>query len=95
MLATWFFFTPFVRRLRGVKASADRIRKGDILTVMPQHHGQTELSEMCSSLGALVEDLRQKKPAAAEPPTVEQRPPETRKSDYVKPTGTDPRRIVW
>jgi hypothetical protein len=95
MVATWVFFTPFVRRLRGVKASADRIRKGDILTVMPQHRGQTELSEMCSSLGALVEDLRQKQPPAPEAPVVEQRPPETRKSDYVKPTGTDPRRIVW
>jgi HAMP domain-containing protein len=96
-VVVWFFFTPLARRMRGIKTAADRIRQGDVLTVMPQPRDQTELSAMCHSLGALVEEFRGKKnpPTAEPPPTTEPARPPERGGEYVKPTGTDPRRVVW
>lgn len=89
-VAAWFFMDPFVRRLQGVRAAARRLQGGDVLTVMPRHPGESEVSTMCEAVGELVEKLRAEAPPAAEPP-----PPTTSPSSYVKPAGTDPRRVVW
>ncbi len=87
----WFFMHPFVRRLQGMRAAADRIRSGDVLTVMPRHPGESEVSAMCASVGDLVEQLRTEVPKADEPaPPAPQLP-----SGYVKPGPSDPRRVVW
>jgi hypothetical protein len=92
MIGGWLFVTPFVRRLQGVRAAANRIRDGDILTVMPRHQGGTEMSAMCESLGTLVEDLRAQQPKPPVEPPSSATPPE---STFHKPTGSDPRRVVW
>jgi len=64
--ATWLFASRIARRLRSVTAAAQRIRAGDVLTVLPGRHGDGELDRMCGALGELVEDLRAQAPP--EPP---------------------------
>lgn len=60
-IAAWFLAAPHARRLRSVRASAERIQEGDVLTVLPSPKDNSELSQMCQALDALVEDLRAKK----------------------------------
>lgn len=60
-LASWFLAAPHARRLRSVRASAERIHEGDVLTVLPSPKDDSELSQMCQALDALVEDLRAKR----------------------------------
>lgn len=90
-VGAWFAIDPFVRRLQGMRAAADRIRGGDILTVMPRHPGESEVSSMCDAVGNLVEQLRSEVPKPPEPAPPAPTPP----SGYVKPGPTDPRRVVW
>jgi HAMP domain-containing protein len=91
-LATWFGAARISRRMRSISSAADRIREGDILTVLPRPRGELDLEQMCNSLGNLVEDLRakEKKPTPAEPA-----PSAPQSGTYVKPTGSDPRRVIW
>jgi hypothetical protein len=90
-LGAWFAADPFVRRIQGMRAAAVRIREGDVLTVMPRHAGESEVSTMCDAVGDLVEQLRAESARPVEPPPPAPTPP----SGYVKPGATDPRRVVW
>ena len=60
---SWIAAARLSRRLRSVRLAADRIRGGDVLTVLPRPSGEGELARMCGSLNDLVEDLRKKSPA--------------------------------
>ena len=68
--AAWLTTARITRRLRVVTASADKVREGDIFTVMPRPTGADELSQMNRALDDLVEDFRKKLPKAP-PPKVE------------------------
>jgi hypothetical protein len=57
-VAAWIMAGRHARRLHVVGAAADRIREGDILTVLPRPKGETEMAHMCRALSDLVEDLR-------------------------------------
>ena len=59
-IASWIIAGRHARRLRSVRAAADRIREGDILAVLPHPPGISETSRMCGALRDLVEDLREK-----------------------------------
>jgi hypothetical protein len=59
-VAAWVIAGRFTRRLMSVTAAADRIREGDVLTVLPPPTGTGEMDRMCGALGNLVEDLRAK-----------------------------------
>lgn len=59
--AAWLLVAPHARRLRSVRASAERIHEGDVLTVLPTPRDKSELAHMCQALDTLVEDLRTKK----------------------------------
>jgi HAMP domain-containing protein len=63
----WVFAGRFARRLVAVASAADRIRDGDILTLMPRPRGRDEIGTMCAALGAMVDDFRQP-PGKPEPP---------------------------
>ncbi|HUR60007.1 MAG TPA: cache domain-containing protein [Opitutaceae bacterium] len=91
-VTSWFGIAQISRRMRGIAVAAERIREGDILTVLPRPRGELDFERMCNSLGNLVEDLRakDKKPDAPEPA-----PSAPQSGTYVKPTGTDPRRVIW
>ena len=56
----WILAGRHARRLRSVRAAAERIQEGDILAVLPRPKGQSETAGMCGALGDLVEDLRAK-----------------------------------
>lgn len=58
VVVAWVLAGRLARRLRSVAASAQRIREGDILAVLPHPADDSELSRLCRSVGALVEDLR-------------------------------------
>lgn len=58
--ASWMAAGSLARQIRRVTASADRIRDGDILAVMPRPPGESEIGRMCAALGDLVDDFRQK-----------------------------------
>jgi hypothetical protein len=90
--AGWFLLHPLVRRLQIMRAAADRIRGGDVLSVMPRHPGETELSATCESVGRLVEHLRAESPPPPTPAVPSTPPPP---GGFVRPTGADPRRVVW
>lgn len=57
-LAGWVIAGRFARRMAAITAAAHRVREGDVLTVMPQRHGNSELARMCGALDAMVETLR-------------------------------------
>ncbi len=59
-IAAWCLAGRHARRLRSVRAAAERIHGGDILAVLPRRHSDSELDRMCGALGELVEDLRAK-----------------------------------
>jgi HAMP domain-containing protein len=52
------FAAQITRRFRAIGRAADRIRTGDVLTILPAPPGRSEFARMCASLRALVEDLR-------------------------------------
>jgi HAMP domain-containing protein len=54
----WLAASAHARRLRSMRAAAERIHEGDILAVLPRPSGESELARMCRSVGDLVEDLR-------------------------------------
>ena len=56
----WVAAGRHARRLRSVRAAAERIHEGDILSVLPRPKGESEFAAMCGALGDLVEDLRAK-----------------------------------
>ena len=102
-LPAWRMGNRIGRRLTTVALSAERIREGDILTVLPLAREQDELGAMTASVGQLVEDLRHsmspKNPYLERPASGPSDAPAPNanpgSSDYVRPTGTDPRRVVW
>ena len=57
-VASWVLAGRHARRLRSMRAAAERIREGDILAVLPRPKGESEMAAMCGALGDLVEDLR-------------------------------------
>lgn len=61
----WFAAAKIARRLRSIGLAANRIREGDILTVLPRPPGDGEVARMCSALGDMVDDFRAKQDAAA------------------------------
>jgi hypothetical protein len=65
ILASWFAAAKFARRLRAIGTAANRIREGDVLTVLPRPPGEGEMAQMCGALGDLVEDLRAKQATLA------------------------------
>ncbi len=62
---SWISAGRLSRRLRSVRLAAERIRGGDVLTVLPRPPGDGELARMCGSIGNLVEELREKPPGDA------------------------------
>ena len=64
VIVSWFATAPIARRLRTIGIAADRIREGDVLTVMPSPGGDGELARMCGALGEMVDELRAKQEAA-------------------------------
>ncbi len=66
--SAWILAGRHARRLRSVAASAQRIREGDILAVLPHPAGESELSRLCRAVGGLVEDLRARPESPAPPP---------------------------
>jgi HAMP domain-containing protein len=77
VVLTWVFTGRLARRLRAVATAADKIRQGDILSLIPQPAGADEVQTMCTALGGMVEDFRKKQEdAEAKPET----PPATQKA---------------
>jgi HAMP domain-containing protein len=68
LVVSWFATERLTRRLRMIRLAADRIRQGDVLTVMPRPRDQGEMAQMCGALGAMVEDFRARQHAPAEKP---------------------------
>jgi hypothetical protein len=60
-VAGWIIAGRHAQRLRSVRAAAERIHEGDILSVLPRPKDESELAGMCGALGDLVEDLRAQK----------------------------------
>lgn len=89
LAASWIFAGRLARRLQAVTAAAGRIQSGDILTVIPRPRGTAEIDRLCGAVGDLVQQLRPKDEPVPPPP--EPPPP----SGYVRPTGSDPRRVIW
>jgi hypothetical protein len=58
--ANWILAGRHARRLRSVRAAAERIHEGDVLSVLPRPRGESEIAVMCGALDDLVEDLRAK-----------------------------------
>lgn len=57
-VGTWIVTGRTARRLNAMAAAAERLREGDVLTVMPRPRSNDEYGRMCGSVGALVEELR-------------------------------------
>lgn len=56
----WFCTARLDRRLRAIATAAGRIGAGDVLTLMPQPRGDTELARTCAALGDMVGKFRQR-----------------------------------
>jgi HAMP domain-containing protein len=65
LVSGWLLAAPFSRRLRKIAAAADRIREGDVLTVLPRPPGESEIARVCGTLGDMVEDFRAKQASLA------------------------------
>lgn len=63
VVASWIVAGRYARRLRTIGAAAQRIREGDILTVLPRPAGDSEIARMCAALGDMVDDFREKQTA--------------------------------
>jgi HAMP domain-containing protein len=59
-IISWIIAGRHARRLRSIRAAAERIHEGDVLALLPRPKGESEISTMCGALGDLVEDLRAK-----------------------------------
>lgn len=59
-VAAWNFASRITRRLLAVGAAAQRIRLGDVLTLLPHAGNDQELTRMCHELDLMVEDFRGK-----------------------------------
>ncbi|HWA11387.1 MAG TPA: HAMP domain-containing protein [Opitutaceae bacterium] len=57
-LAAGLLAARLTRRLRAIAASAERIREGDILSVLPPPRDRGEISAMCAALGDMVDNFR-------------------------------------
>jgi HAMP domain-containing protein len=68
VVVSWISAGRLSRRLRGMGRAADRIRDGDVLTILPRPKGDGELARMCGAIGDLVEDLRAKARRDDDPP---------------------------
>ncbi|MEO6244042.1 MAG: cache and HAMP domain-containing protein [Opitutaceae bacterium] len=68
VIVSWISAGRISRRLRGMTLAAQRIRDGDVLSILPRPQGDGELARMCGSVGDLVEDLREKARARDESP---------------------------
>lgn len=55
----WLVAGRIARRMRAVAAAAERIRGGDVLTLMPRPPGAGEVQAMCGALGEMVDNFRQ------------------------------------
>ncbi len=73
-IGSWLAAGRLSRRMASIAAAAHRIREGDVLTVMPQPHDESEMAHMSSALGEMVEELRTKQAQPAAPPPSETRP---------------------
>ena len=60
LVVSWIAAGQLTRRLRSVTGAAERIRQGDILTVMPVPRGEGEVAQMCGALGEMVAEFRAK-----------------------------------
>ena len=60
VIVSWISAGRLSRRLRGMTLAAQRIRDGDVLSILPRPQGDGELARMCGSVGHLVADLREK-----------------------------------
>jgi HAMP domain-containing protein len=82
IVVAWIAAGRLSSRLRSITASARLIRAGDVLTVMPPPHGNSEIDEACGAVSDLVEDLRSRPDASAPvssgtEPHLKSRPPAT------------------
>lgn len=70
-MIAWVVAGRLARRLTAVAMAADKIRHGDILSLIPQPRGPGEIEAMCSSLGEMVENFRakQEKTGEGQPPS--------------------------
>ena len=59
-ITSWIIAGSHARRLRSIRAAAERIHEGDVLALLPRPRGESEISTMCGALGDLIEDLRAK-----------------------------------
>ena len=66
IVVSWLSAGRIARRLHSIGMAADRIRQGDILTVMPIPRGEGEIATLCGSLGTMVDDFRKKQEALTE-----------------------------
>ena len=57
-VVSWIMASRHARRLRSIRAAAERIHEGDVLALLPRPRGDSEISAMCGALGELVEELR-------------------------------------
>ncbi len=57
-IMAWFLTGRLTRRFRSIGASARRIGGGDILAVLPRPKGHGDLPDMCTALGSMVHQLR-------------------------------------
>jgi nitrogen fixation/metabolism regulation signal transduction histidine kinase len=55
----WITLGRIARRLKAIALAADRIREGDILTVMPGAKGEGEMAHLCGAHGQMVSSLRE------------------------------------
>lgn len=54
----WYIASPVSRELRRIAASAQRIKGGDALALMPSPSGRGEIARACAALRDLIEHLR-------------------------------------
>jgi methyl-accepting chemotaxis protein len=96
-VTSWLFAGRIARNLHRVTAASERIRTGDILSVMPRPRNESEYARMCTALGNMVDDLRrQQESLAAENNALKAResaaagPPEPPPSPPKRPAGFNP-----
>jgi hypothetical protein len=59
-VASWVFAARVARRLHAVGVAAQRIRLGDVLSLLPHAGNEHELTRMCRELDLMVGDFREK-----------------------------------
>jgi hypothetical protein len=89
---------PISTRIKSIARSAAHLRQGgDPGATMPAYQGTDDLSRMSVKVHDLVEHLRKDHPAPAPKSALLPNAdvPEASGKDYVRPSGSDPRRVVW